>query len=363
MPDVAHRVSRVPRSSGRPPFIVVRPGENIDSVAHAMAQGTYRIGRHEEIKAILIHNNKITETTPLRSGQLLNVSHEPCEGGEGSWFPGLAICPEVQGFSSDLLGLMQRDAQSLPAMMALSDQADGAGWEVGIDGPTAGGYIVLGADSGIAAGAHMLSEIRLLGRKIVEEATAKFGKEVMLSRQPAKLEMVQRFLRGNINYLRMQEFIAKLPKQLKSGLGSHMAPTPGVQAADARWVRRIVQVEEKGAARFFRSAGSLLEGKISRFETLGRGTTFVLPAVIGLYNIAHASPTERFRVGVEESVGIGLGALGTGIGVEAGTAICVVLGLTGVGAFLMVFVAAGAGAYYLSEGSKSGVRRLSEFFQ
>ena len=107
----------------------------------------------------------------------------------------------------------------------------------------------------------------------------------------------------------------------------------------------------------------MLEGKISRFETLGRGTTFVLPAVIGLYNIAHASPTERFRVGVEESVGIGLGALGTGIGVEVGTAICVVLGLTGVGAFLMVFVAAGAGAYYLSEGSKSGVRRLSEFFQ
>ena len=103
MPDVAHPVSRVPRSAvGRPPFIVVKPGESVDSVARAMAQGTFRLGRHEEIKAILIQNNKITETTPLRPGQLLNVSHEPCEGAELSWSSGLAICPEIQPLQENL---------------------------------------------------------------------------------------------------------------------------------------------------------------------------------------------------------------------------------------------------------------------
>ena len=66
---------------------------------------------------------------------------------------------------------------------------------------------------------------------------------------------------------------------------------------------------------------------------------------------------------MEESVGIGLGAVGTGVGGELGTIIGLMLGLTGVGAVLMVCVAAGAGAYFFSEGSKAGVRRLSEFFQ
>lgn len=279
------------------------------------------------------------------------------------WSPGLTICPQVQAFSPELRGLVQNEGQSLPLMMGLADSADRGGWELGIDGVTAVSDAVIAVDSGIAAGSHMLGQIRALTRKVVEEATAKFGKEVMLSRQPAKLEMVQRFIRGNANYAKVQQLIATLPKQLKSGLGTHLAPTPNVQAGDARWLRRAVQVEEKGAARFFKSAGSLLEGKISRFESYGRGTTFVLPAAIGLYNIAHAAPGDRLKVGIEESVGIGLGAVGTELGVGVGSFLVAALGLTGVGAFLLIFVVAGAGAYLLSEAGKTGVRRIGEFLE
>lgn len=79
MPDVAPAVSRGSRGSGRSPFIVVKPGESLDSLAHSMAQGTFRVGRHKEIKAILIQNNQISETEPLRPGQLLNVNDQPCD--------------------------------------------------------------------------------------------------------------------------------------------------------------------------------------------------------------------------------------------------------------------------------------------
>lgn len=328
-----------------------------------MAQGTFRVGRHKEVKAILIHNNQITETAPLAPGQILNVNSEPCGGDDNPWTGGLTICPQVRSFSPELRDLVSTDAQSLPVMMGLAQQADGAGWQIGMDGPTAIGNGVIAIDSAIASGNHMLGQIQALGRKVVEEATAKFGKEVMLSRSPAKLQMVQQFLRNNVAYQQMQGLIATLPKQLKSGLGTHIAPTAGVQAADARWVRRLVQVEEKGAARFFRSAGSLLEGKISRLESFGKGTTFVLPAAIGLYNVARASPSERFRVAIEESVGIGMGAVGTEVGVLAGGALVTMIGLTGVGAFLLVFFVAGVAAYQFAERSKSGVHLLGEMLQ
>jgi hypothetical protein len=78
----------------------------------------------------------------------------------------------------------------------------------------------------------------------------------------------------------------------------------------------------------------------------------VVPAVLGLYNVYKASPTERFQVALTESVGIGLGAFGTEVGLLAGGALVAVLGLTGVGAFLLLFVAAGATSYFVSEYGK-----------
>ena len=356
-------VTRGSRGTGHSRFIVVKGGESLDTIARDMSRSSFRVRQHQEAKALLIQNNQITETTPLYPGQILNVNEEPCGGGNSTWSPNVRICPEVSGFSPELLGLLQTNVQSVPAMAALSEQADRSGWDVGMDAITTGAFLVLAADSGFAAGKHMLDEIQVLGRKIVEDATAKFGKDVMLSKQPAKLEIVQRYLRTSANYQKLQQLISTLPKQLKTGLGSHLQPTPNVHAADARWARRLALVEEKGAARYFRSAGSLLEGKIGRFGAFGRGTTFILPAAIGLYNVAKASPSERFQVTIEESVGIGLGAIGTEVGVEIGGIIVLALGLTGVGAFLLLFVAAGAGAYALSEAGKGGVRRMGEFLE
>jgi hypothetical protein len=362
MGDVGGKDHGVPGLPGKSNFMVVKHGESVDSIAYTMAQSTYRLGQHQQIKAILIHNNKITETVPLRPGQLLNVDDRPCE--QNAWFPGVSVCPELHGYSPDLRELLQNEGRSLPLMMGLANQADGAGWTVGMDDVlNAGGYMVLAADSGIAAGATMLGQIRALGKKVVEEAMAKFGREMMMSRDAAKLETVQRFVRTNTSYVQMQNLLATLPKQLKKGLGHHLTPTQGVQAADARWVRRLVQVEEKGAAHFFRAAGSLLEGKISRLESIGRGTTFVLPAAIGLYNVAKADPNEKFRVGVEETVAVGLGAVGTELGAGVGTVLVAAMGLTGVGAFLMLFAAAGASAYAFAEGGKSGVKRLGDLLQ
>ena len=77
--------------------------------------------------------------------------------------------------------------------------------------------------------------------------------------------------------------------------------------------------------------------------------------MIGLYNVADADPTRRFNVALEESAGIAFGAFGTGFGELAGGLVVAALGFTGVGAFLLIFFAAGATSYFLSEWAKESV--------
>src|SRR5256885_4552700 len=138
-------VTRGSRGSGQSRFIVVKPGESLDTIARDMAHSSFRVRQHQEAKAILIQNNQITETIPLHAGQLLNVNEEPCGGGITTWSPNVTICPEIRGFSPELLELMQTEAQSIPSMAGLSEQADRARLYAGLDAITTPELLVPGA--------------------------------------------------------------------------------------------------------------------------------------------------------------------------------------------------------------------------
>lgn len=347
------------------PFVITKAGDSLASIAEQIAGNSIRVRGHDEARAILIHNNVISDVAPLAPGQILNVSDTLCDDVVRRAWAGdsIVVSSHARGLSPEVLQLMQEAAPAIQPMASFSEQADKSGWVTGDDVSAAGGFFVLGADSALNAGKEMLEQIQFSGRKMVEEVIAKFGKEALLSKDAAKLEMVQRYLRTNLNYLRLQTAIAKLPKQLKSGLGNHLMPAPGAMAGDARWLRRVVLVEEKGAARFFREAPALLENKIVRFNQIGRGTGFALPAVIGLYNIARASPTERFQVSIDETVGFGLGTLGAEVGLYAGGIMVAALGLTGVGAFLLLFLAVGASSQVATSLGQLGVRSLAGLFE
>lgn len=349
--------TRGSRGAGRPAFIVVKPGESLDSIAHDFARHSFRVGGRGEAKAILIHNNQITETTPLRPGQMLNVSDQRCdEQARSAWLgSSISVCGHLQGVSPEVVELFQNDAASAPAMSNFAELTEGAGWASGIDAITAMGLVDLAGDSVAAAGGKMLETIHKTAQELVKEATAQLGKEVMLSKRAVDLAKVQRFMLSSPRYQRLTVALRTLPQQLQGRLVNQIGArgTLGLNSPDARWLRRnFTLVEEAGAERYVKTLGASLEGKIGRFGAFGRGTTYVVPAVLGLYNVYKASPAERFQVALKEAVGVGLGAFGTEVGLLAGGALVAVLGLTGVGAFLLLFVAAGVGSYMISEYGK-----------
>jgi hypothetical protein len=347
------------------PFLITKPGDSLTSIAQQVAANSIRVRGHDEAKAILIHNNVISDVAPLSPGQILNVSDSFCDDIARMAWAGdsISVSSRARSLSPEVIQLMQESASGIGPMASFGQQADVSGWVTGDDVSTVGGFFALGADSALSVGKEMLDQIQFLGRKVVEDATAKFGKAVLMSKDATKLEPVQRYLQTNLNYVRLQNLIAQLPKQLKNGLGNHLKPTPGIQASDARWVKRIALVEEKGAARFFREAPALLENKIVRFGQISKGTGFALPAAIGLYNIARASPTERFQVSINETVGFGMGAFGAEVGMYAGGIMVAAIGLTGVGAFLLLFLAVGASSYVAADFGQRGVRSLAGLFQ
>jgi hypothetical protein len=249
-------------------------------------------------------------------------------------------------------------------MVGFSEQADDAGWTLGIDAMESAGFLIVAADSAFGAGKTMMEQIHNLARELVEEAGEKLGRDVITSKDPVKLERLQRFLKTSPKYYQLRQSLSRLPKSLTTGLARHLAPTSNVSSGDARWLRRqfvLPEVAEPG--HYFNSVASSLEGKVSRLGRFGTGTTFVLPAAIGLYNVYRAAPSERFTVGLEEAVGIGLGAFGAEAGLAIGGAVAAVLGLTGIGLFILLFVTAGVAAYEASEGGKMGVRTINRFFE
>jgi hypothetical protein len=170
------------------------------------------------------------------------------------------------------------------------------------------------------------------------------GVDVVTSKKAADLARLESFLKGHHQYAALQSSIQKLPVFLKGRLGN-VQPTTGINSAAARWLRRqfvIPASKMASAGRYVNTMAGRVARETKIFGRIGTGTTWVIPAAMGLWSVYEAPSYQRPKVAFQETTGIVLGAAMTPIGVALGGVFVVVLGLTGIGAFILVALAAGA---------------------
>jgi hypothetical protein len=190
----------------------------------------------------------------------------------------------------------------------------------------------------VSTGEKSLAAIQRLGNELMNDAVKVHGKDIF---QKKNLKTLEAFLKNNPKYNALLKSIEELPGFLSSNLG-HIHPTPGVGYAEARFVRSQILLPFHNPQRYCTALDNLLLGKIARWGRAGTASTWVIPAAIGVYNVYDAPQDQKLRTAASETVGIGFGAAGTALGIYAGGAVVGALLLTGVGAFVVVALVAGA---------------------
>jgi hypothetical protein len=348
-----------------------RRGDSIDSLAAEIGKGNARFARMslQERKAILIANNRVLETRPIEPGQVIDLA-EFRTSGEASRLlqcdaPGL--CRDFAGLSPDLQSLLQHAPTSAVPLGNFASTFRDQGWSVGLGADqliSSLGYGVQIADAGAGAAAKLLGDVQRSATQLSKELFTTFGPKVATSKAPSDLARVEQHLKSSRTYQSLRQAIERLPDFLKDKLGQ-VGPAEGVSSAQARWLRRDVTIPITSGtpARFMNRMAGSLDGAVTRFGRIGVATTWVLPALVGVYNVAQAPPQRRLRVGIEEGVGVGFGWLGGAAGLIMGTLLVTFLCLTGAGAFIVVALAAGAGSYFGGDIGKSLVRPALDFLE
>ncbi|MFZ1983185.1 MAG: hypothetical protein WAU91_02155, partial [Desulfatitalea sp.] len=190
-----------------------------------------------------------------------------------------------------------------------------------------------------------------------------FGKKVVGSSKQTDLAKLTRFLRSHPKYELLLRHLRELPDHLLLP-GDRSKLLPPVNGADKAALGRHFRKQYFQAFRYQNSSKYMntiarqLSGRVSTFQAMGRYTTWYIPAIIGAYNVAQASPEKRMRTTFEEGFGIVGGAIGTWAGgtfVASGVlGIAALCGLCigPLGIFVVVFICGAAGGIGLSELSK-----------
>lgn len=294
----------------------------------------------QEAEAVFRHNNAIR--TGLSPWGFVNLNPFPLTTAAlNQWQTKQhSICATLNANPGLYDFLLMTTYGEQQGMLSLADAANKSGWTVGkkeIIETT--GYAVSGASGGIAAGEKPLAAIQSIAKELMNDAVKKHGKDIL---QKKNLKALEFFLKNNAKFPELQKSISVLPSFLSRNLG-HIHPTPGISYPNARFVRSQILLPFHNPQRYCNNFESLLKSKVVRLGKFGTGATWILPAAIGVYNVYDAPQEKMLEVTARETAGIGLGALGTELGIAAGIAIAGTLLLTGGGAFIVIAVVAGAG--------------------
>jgi hypothetical protein len=247
-----------------------------------------------------------------------------------------------------------QNALSLAEIIALlSDD----GFAVGADDILRGASYGLAGVSGYAASSNMaLSSVRQTAQRIFTDAVNRFGPQVATSKKAAHLRQVDQFIRSHQAFPGLMRQVQELPNHLFSSIPKKIVPPVNstVPHHVARHFRKeyFQAFQNQSASRYMNTIAHQLKGRVSTWSKAGRFGTWYVPAVLGLYNVATASPEMRMRTLFEEGFGVLGGAVGTHLGMTAGLGIAFVLGLGPFGLFIAVFVCATAGGILLYESGK-----------
>ncbi len=326
-------------------FTIVQNGETIDKLAETLARkNPAAYGSKEEARSIILENNP-TAKNGIWPGIGLNITPRAY----GYQMPDAwnadepTVHHEFRKMNRDTQQLLSQDPDAARAMLEGMEGAKKNNWAVGWDDIiNTASYGVTGIDAYYGTQIKYFGTVKELASQLAKEAVGKFGEERVFSKNKVHLQKLEFFLSQNPTFHRLQENIKQIPRTLTKNLGK-TAPTPNIGNSNARWFRREILIPSmKRGSRYFSSMNNLVGKNLVRVGRIGTTTTWFIPAVIGVYNTVTASPADRWKVGLENSFGVVLGAYGTGAGISAGVGIASILAISGGWAFVIVALFAGA---------------------
>jgi hypothetical protein len=341
----------------------------VNAFAHSPC-GTFPLSAK---RAVLFHNNPALRLYPcagtLPGGMFLDITPRKLSTADiQSWsMDHNFFAGGLQDLQSVAREMYQevgpRDAYFLARMVQSLKEA---GASVGGDDIVRGISYGIGGLSGLAASGGMsLGTIDALVRQIYADAVKTLGADMVVSKRKNQLALLGRFIKNHPNYSRLMRSFRELPEFLLPGPRNKMVP-PGTSQINNHLARHFRKqyfqaFRRWSSDKYLPTIARQLRGRINLFKNVGRGATWYVPAVIGLYNVAEAPPQTRMRTLFEEGFGVIGGFAGTQMGVSAGIGIVIVLGLGPPGLFITVFLCATAGGIVGNEILKKGAGAFYDF--
>jgi hypothetical protein len=315
-----------PHTGHRELFFTI-PGISLDSIADNMfAQSPHGNLSLSTRRAVLFHNNPVLRLYPcagaLPGGMFLDITPQKlsgidihCWSMEHNFFAG--YLQELHPMTQEMYQQVgPRDAYLLARMVqSLKD----AGISVGGGDVVRGISYGLGGVSGLAASGGMaVGTIDTLVRQIYTDAVKTFGAKMVVSKQKNQLLRLTRFIKNHPNYNQLMRSFKELPEFLLPGPRNKIVP-PGASQINNHLARHFRKqyfqaFRHWSSDKYLPTIARQLRGRVKLFKGIGRGATWYVPAVIGLYNVAEAPPQTRMRTLFEEGFGIVGGAFGTWTG-------------------------------------------------
>jgi hypothetical protein len=357
----------------------VHAGDSIDTVAqHMFDTDRYRCLPLSAKRAVLLHNNPILErhlhTRTLPPKMVLDVTPVSLSQLDQAFWKchQTAIANHLDQLDFELLNHYENTGpEHVGALTEMVTRLKDYGASVGMnDLVKASGYAIGGVSGYASSATSSLGHVNQLLRELCQEAVAKFGHNVVTSKNSAHLDQMQRFLKSHPKYREAMRYLEELPKNLLPK-GNVMPSAAQIQANNgvARHFRKtyILPYNKWSSARFFNSAAKQLNGKLGFFKALGKHATWYIPATLGLISMANAPQEVKMRTLFEEGFSIIGGFLGTELGHLAATNLIVpaaakLMTFCGLclgpwGMFVLVAICCvGAGWYFMERFKEGGAK-------
>ena len=342
------------------PILLARPGESPQSVARAMSR--YSHLSFDDSVVTLCDNNRIDHLLPHCSGRPLWVRPEPLQASACSVWDEDRIQIERALMPTPLArGIAQQDPWLLAKMYDFAEAAVQNKWALGEELSRLGGFAstAVSAFSGVLQ--RELKGIAQLADRVYSDVMVRFNG----SRSPfgvgnAGRGALEQMLKSHREYGQLRNALDNLPRFVQRRLGNvHLASSPLPNADFFR--RQFVVPKGVRPGVYLGRVANRLGGQVLRAGTWAQRSTWIVPAVLGVYNTLSAPQGKKLRTGAGESVGVVFGASGSWLGgaaVVGGAKLLATVGLIsvpgGVVVLAVAVAAAGLGGYVGYEAGKWG---------
>lgn len=370
----------------------IRSGDTYDSVASTMQKmypGAFK--SQADAKSILLANNGVSIS---QSNMPNHRGYAPTSGEYLNLSPYQGTCltkrfkSALNRVPANVMFQVQRHPQALPYMLWTLKEAQSAGWDIGrlsnvgelprlrISGNGASlsmankdsgrlhyddephgleafDVTVTGSGAFAEAGDRYFGMIRGLYGEIFIKTIKRFGKKVAFSKPWP--EKVEGYIRGLPEYEQLQELLHSMPMRVAQRFGFFKFSAD--EMGNIHRMRRLVFWPLRKMNRTWEGPIEDL-GRISRFAgKVSFHGTWIIPTMVGLYQVAEAPSGQRADEGFKVTGGILGGYAGSEVGAAIGVEALMAIGISSGGViFVVAAVCAGVGAYY---GSKYGGNKMS----